>query len=182
MKIDFNRVDDLNARISIVLEQADYKPKLDENLKAYSKKLNMKGFRAGKTPKSVLTKMYGKGMLEETVTTILNDRLFKYLEEEKIDIFGSPVMDQSAGPIDFNPKYTGDYTFAFELGLKPTFDLNYQINEPLEVMVVRTDQEALDKDILHYRRVFGDPEQIEDGEVTEHDRVEAKLYRILEDG
>src|SRR5688572_32473661 len=111
MKIDFNRVDDLNARISIVLEQADYKPRLDENLKNYSKKVNLKGFRAGKTPKNVLTKMYGKGMLEESVTSLLNEKLFKYLEEEKIDIFGSPMMASDAEPVDFNPKNAADYTF-----------------------------------------------------------------------
>ena len=76
MKIDFNRLDDLNARMTLVVEYADYGPKLDENIKKYSKKLAIKGFRSGKTPKSVLTKMYGKGMLEETVNGIHNEKLF----------------------------------------------------------------------------------------------------------
>lgn len=182
MKIDFNRVDDLNARMTIVIERPDYVPKLEENLKTYSKKLNIKGFRAGKTPKSVLTKMYGKGMLEESVTTILNEKLFKYLEEEKIDIFGSPMVADQSEPVEFNPKSPQDYTFIFDLGLKPDFTLNYKLEEPIEVLTIQTDQEALDKDILHYRRMFGNEEHVEDGAVEEHDRVEVKLNRILEEG
>ena len=75
MKIDFNRLDDLNARMTLVVEYADYGPKLDENIKKYSKKVAIKGFRSGKTPKSVLTKMYGKGMLEETVNGIKATKL-----------------------------------------------------------------------------------------------------------
>ena len=92
MKIDFKRLDDLNARMTLVIEYADYGPKLDENIKKYSKKVAIKGFRSGKTPKSVLTKMYGKGMLEETVNGLLNEKLFGYLDDEKIGFFGSPMM------------------------------------------------------------------------------------------
>src|SRR5687767_6773274 len=181
MKIDFNRVDDLNARISIVLEQADYKPKLDENLKNYSKKLNLKGFRAGKTPKNVLTKMYGKGMLEETVNTMLNERLFKYLEDEKIDIFGSPVLTADAERIDFNPKALADYAFEFDLGLKPSFEVKYHFDEPLEIATVEGNPDALDEDIQRYRRIFGDEVPVE-GAIEKHDRVGIKLSRIGDDG
>ncbi len=182
MKIDFNRVDDLNARLTIVIEAPDYAPKLEENLKTYGKKMNIKGFRAGKTPKSVLTKMYGKGMLEESVTSILNDRLFKYLEEEKIDIFGSPMMAEDSEPVDFNPKVQEDYQFIFDLGIKPAFELNYGLEDPLEIMVVEPDQSAIDEDILRYRRVFGLEDTITDGSVEQHDRVGVRLNRILEDG
>lgn len=182
MKIDFNRVDDLNAKLTLVIEHADYATKLDENLKNYSKKLNVKGFRAGKTPKSVLTKMYGKGMLEETVSTLLNDKLFGYLEDEKIEIFGSPVMATDAEPVDFNPKSPGDYTFSFDLGLKPNFDLNYNFETPLNIPTAVTDQDALDEDVLRYRRVFGAEENVEDGYIEEHDRIGIQLNRILEDG
>ncbi|HZV68225.1 MAG TPA: trigger factor [Saprospiraceae bacterium] len=182
MKIDFNRLDDLNARLTLVIERSDYQAKLEENLKNYSKKLNIKGFRSGKTPKSVLTKMYGKGMLEETVSTMLNEKLFAYLESENIEIFGNPVMNADADPIDFNPKAPQDYTFVFDLGLKPSFDLKYNFETPLSIRKAVTDQDALDQDIQRYRRVFGAEEPVTDGEVEQHDRVGIKLNRITEDG
>jgi trigger factor len=182
MKIDFNRADDLNARMTIVIEQSDYAANLAENLKNYSKKLNIKGFRSGKTPKSVLTKMYGKGMLEETVTKILNDKLFGYLEAEKIDIFGNPMMAQDAEPVDFNPKSLEDYTFIFDLGLKPEFDLQYNFGSPLTIKRATSDPALIDADIHRYRRVFGADEPILDGVVEPHDRVGIKMNRVLADG
>ncbi|MFZ1676955.1 MAG: trigger factor [Saprospiraceae bacterium] len=181
MKIDFNRLDDLNARLTLVIERADYQAKLDENLKNYSKKVSIKGFRSGKTPKSVLTKMYGKGMLEETVSNILNEKLFGYLESEKIEIFGNPVMATDAEPVDFNPKVPDDYTFVFELGLKPAFDLKYNFESPLSIKKAITDQNALDDDIQRYRRVFGAEVPVSEGAVEQHDRVSIKLNRIGEE-
>ncbi len=182
MKIDFNRLDDLNARLTLVIERTDYQAKLDENLKNYSKKVNIKGFRSGKTPKSVLTKMYGKGMLEETVSNMLNEKLFGYLESEKIEIFGSPVMSPDASPVDFNPKAPVDYTFVFDLGLKPSFDLNYNFESPLGIKKSVTDQNALDEDIQRYRRVFGAEVSVSEGAIEQNDRVSINLNRIGEKG
>jgi trigger factor len=182
MKIDFNRSDDLNARMTLVIEYADYGPKLDENIKKYSKKLAIKGFRSGKTPKSVLTKMYGKGMLEETVNGLLNEKLFGYLDEHKIGFFGSPMMADDAEPIDFDAKSQADYTFVFDLGLKPIFELEYKLDKPLDVMVPTIDQAAMDEEIIRYRRVFGEEVPVAGGKVEKHDRVGVRLNRILEGG
>jgi trigger factor len=65
MNIDFTRLDNLNARLTLVINHQDYAPVLEENLKKYSRKLAIKGFRSGKTPKSVMNKMYGKGILRK---------------------------------------------------------------------------------------------------------------------
>lgn len=182
MKIDFKRLDDLNARMTLVIEYADYGPKLDENIKKYSKKVAIKGFRSGKTPKSVLTKMYGKGMLEETVNGLLNEKLFGYLDDEKIGFFGSPMMADDAEPIDFDAKSKSDYTFVFDLGLKPVFELQYQLDKPLDVIIPTVDQAALDEEIIRYRRVFGQEVPVTGGAVEVHDRVGVSLSRISEDG
>ncbi len=182
MKFDFDRIDDLNARLTLVIERPDYTSKLEENLKNYSKKLNIKGFRAGKTPKTVLTKMYGKGMMEETIVGLLNEKIRGYLDEEKLDIFGSPMIAEDSEPIDFNPKEPRDYTFRYDLGLKPAFNLKYEFETPLPIRNAITDQNALDADILRYRRAFGAEEPILEGVVEPHDRVSLVMNRILEDG
>ncbi len=182
MKFDLTRNDDQTARLTMVIEKADYEQKLADNLKNYSKKLNVKGFRAGKTPKSVLTKMYGKGMLEETVVTMLNDSLYKHIEDEGLDIFGSPLMAEDAEPQDFNPKDPTDYTFSFDLGLKPSLEIDFKYDTPLEIMSVAPDSEAMENEIARYRRMFGETEPIEDGTVEAHDRVMVTLTSKDEGG
>jgi trigger factor len=142
----------------------------------------MKGFRAGKTPKSVLQKMYGKGILEETVSKLLNEKLFGYLDENKIGYFGSPLISEGSAPNDFDVKTKHDYTFNFELGLKPEFDLNYKMDTPLEVAIPAVDFATVDENITRYRRIFGEEDNITDGSVEMNDRVGVGLQQIGVDG
>jgi len=182
MKIDFTRQDGLKAHMSIVLEYSDYGPLVEKNTKEYTKKINMKGFRAGKTPKSVLQKMYGKGILEETISKLLNEKLFGYLDENKIGYFGSPLISEGSAPNDFDAKSNHDYTFDFELGLKPEFDLQYKMDAPLEVMIPAVDFATVDENITRYRRIFGDETNITDGSIETNDRVGVGLQQIGSDG
>ena len=181
MKFDLQRIDDLNARLTLVIEKEDYVEKLEENFKKYSKKLNIKGFRSGKTPRSVLNKMYGKGMLEETVTGILNERLFKYLEDEKLDIFGVPMMAKDSEPVDFNPKSHDDYTFIFNLGLKPSVQIALSFDQPLEAMTMAVDETAIDEEIGNYRRMFGKEDDVA-GSIESFDKVSVGLRRMNAEG
>jgi trigger factor len=182
MKIDFTRQDGLKANMTIVLEYSDYGPLVEKNTKDYTKKINMKGFRAGKTPKSVLQKMYGKGILEETISKMLNEKLFGYLDEHKIGYFGSPLITEGSPVNDFDPKSQHDYMFNFELGLKPDFTLNYHMDASLEVMIPSVDTQAVDESIIRYRRIFGEDENIIDGSVAANDRVGVNLQRIDGEG
>lgn len=182
MKIDFARQDGLKANMTIVLEYADYGPLVEKNTKDYSKKINMKGFRAGKTPKSVFQKMYGKGILEETISKLLNEKLFGYLDDNKIGYFGSPLVPEGSEPNDFDPKSNRDYTFHFELGLKPDFDLNYNKEAALDIVVPTVDFAGVDENIVRYRRIFGDDANITDGTIESTDRVGVNLQRIESEG
>jgi trigger factor len=121
-------------------------------------------------------------MLEETVNGLLNEKLFGYLDDQKIGFFGSPLIADDAEPIDFNAKSQADYTFVFDLGLKPVFDLQYKLEDPIEVLVPMIDQAGLDEDIIRYRRVFGEEVPVSNGQVEENDRVKVSLQKMNENG
>src|SRR5690606_30806848 len=119
MKADLTKNNDLTATLTLTLEYADYGPKLEDNLRNYSRKVNLKGFRAGKTPKRVLTKMYGKGLLEETLVSLLNEKLFGYLDEQQVKIIGSPILNRDETTVDLDMDAQKDNTYVFDLGLRP---------------------------------------------------------------
>jgi trigger factor len=178
MKFDFQKKDDLNARVTISLGYEDYGATWEENIRQYTKKVAIKGFRAGKTPRSVMLKMYGRGILEETVMKMLNEKLFGYLDEQQIDYFGSPVLAGDADPYDFDPKLKQEYKFEFELGLKPDFKVQLHTDEVVNIVVPTVDQSALDEDMIRYRRVFGKTEFFTEGQIEENDSVELTIVRI----
>jgi FKBP-type peptidyl-prolyl cis-trans isomerase (trigger factor) len=113
---------------------------------------------------------------------MLNDKLFGYLDEQKIEYFGSPMMTDDSEPVDFDPKSPSDYTFVFDIGIKPSFTLDYGQQNPIEIKIPGTNQKALDEDIIRYRRIFGTDEVIEGGHIESTDKVGVSLQRLDENG
>mgnify|MGYP003715857707 CR=1 FL=1 len=60
LDITLDKQDSNVASIKVKLNEADYQSKVDEKIKDYSKKAQIKGFRPGKVPQSLVKKMYGK--------------------------------------------------------------------------------------------------------------------------
>jgi trigger factor len=59
--------DNLNAVIKVNVQKEDYLSKYENSLKEYSKKVEIKGFRKGKVPATLVKKMYGAGVYYEEV-------------------------------------------------------------------------------------------------------------------
>ena len=65
--ITLEKADETNASLKITLTPADYKPEVDKKLKDYSRKVQLKGFRPGHVPASLVQKMYGKSILVDEI-------------------------------------------------------------------------------------------------------------------
>ena len=50
MKVSFENPDKINGRLTITVEENDYKDEVDKTLKDYRKKANVPGFRPGQVP------------------------------------------------------------------------------------------------------------------------------------
>ena len=117
MNIEKKESGNLVSDIVITLSQDDYKDKYISELKKHKNKSHMKGFRKGKTPLSVIKKMYGHAVLSEVVFNKLNDELTEYLKNEKLNILGQPMPDEGQETYDFDPNALQDYTFTFNICL-----------------------------------------------------------------
>jgi trigger factor len=113
--------DALNATLSLIISPADYADTFDKEIEKYRKQAPVKGFRAGKTPSQLIRKMYGRQILADIVNKKVNEELDKYLEQT--DIIGSPLPSESQEIFDLNPLASDTYTFKFEIGLQPQFEL-----------------------------------------------------------
>ena len=75
MRVETNQIDELNAQLTLVIEKDDYLKDFNDKLKSYKDRAQLKGFRKGKTPISVIKKMYGSSVLQESVSKILSDKI-----------------------------------------------------------------------------------------------------------
>lgn len=152
------------AELAIQIAKSDYQGKLSEELKKYQQKAHMKGFRKGKVPMSVIRKMYGKAMLADVVNNLIQEKLGGYLEEEKLDILGQPLPSKNQKIYDFSLDASEDFTFLFDVGLTPQFELNgVEESTVYKIPKVQVTDEMIDKEIEALRKRFGTEIHPEDG-------------------
>ena len=174
MNITLNQTDATNANLHVVLEEADYAPKVDEKIKEYSRKAQIKGFRPGKVPPAMIRKMYGKGILVEEINSLLSKSVNDYIKENSIKILGEPLPnEETQQKIDWDNQK--EFAFDFSLGLLPAFDLNLQ-NVTVDGYKVEVDDETLAGVYEHMQRQYGQTENPETSE--ENDYLSGELKQV----
>jgi trigger factor len=112
----------LHEKLTVKLDRQDYLPSFEKALKEYSKKANIPGFRKGMVPAGLIKKMYGPSLFTDEVLRSVDRELIGYLQNDKVEIFAQPLpLDTDLRQLDVNNP--ADYSFHFEIGLKPEFNL-----------------------------------------------------------
>ena len=164
MNISKKDINALNAELSITLSPIDYEAKVENAIKKAQKQATLPGFRAGKVPVSLIKKQYGKAILVEEVNKILNSTLQSYIVENNIDILGNP-MPKNDNVIDFE-KQT-EWTFNYEVGLSPQFDLKLDNSHTFIYNTVKIDDELVEKYLKDVKRNYGKPSNPEVAAATD---------------
>lgn len=166
MNITKENIDALNAVVKIDITEEDYQSKVAKILQDYRKKANIPGFRKGHVPMSLVKKQYEKPVLIDEVNKLLQDSLSNFLVEEKLDILGNPLPKSQD---DFS--WDADtFTFEFELGLTPEFEVNLQPKKAITHYKIIADKKMLDgqaANILErYGKIISQKEVAENSNVT----------------
>lgn len=175
-------LDNLTAILHVTVEEADYAKKFGEELDKYRKKANIKGFRVGKTPVSVIRKLYGKGLLAEIVNDQLQEALYDYLQEANLHLLGQPIPNADQEDISFDPKTLKDFHFRFDIGLAPEFEVKgLDASSYFEQPVVDITDEMVEEDLLSLRRRLGERSNPE-SDFQQGDLVALEAVELSEDG
>lgn len=164
MNISKKDINALNAELSISLAPQDYESKVDLAIKKVQKQASMPGFRPGKVPVGLIKKQYGKSILVDEVNKILNDALYNYINENKIEILGNP-MPKTDNTIDFENQK--EWTFNYELGLSPQFDIKLDNSQTFTYNTVKIDDALVDKYLVDVKRNYGKPSNPEVAEAKD---------------
>lgn len=173
MKTELTEVGTLHSRLTITLEQDDYKPTYDKELKKYSKQAQMKGFRKGKVPMSAIKKMYGRGILAEVIDKKIQETIQNEIKD--LSILGSPITSEEQEMLDFDIKDLQDYTFKFDIGLAPEIEVKgVSDQDKYEKYLVEVDDAMLEEGMMNMRKRMGTQEEIE-AAVEEKDIVTLQI-------
>jgi trigger factor len=154
MNILKENIDDLNALLKVEIKKVDYEEKVEKVLRDYRKKANVKGFRPGMVPIGLVRKMYGKAVQLDEINKLVSESIHKYLHDEKVEILGDPLAktdDQEN--INFDTRE--DFTFSFELGLTPQFEIKLSKKNKVNLYQITVDEKMKNDYINNYTRRFG---------------------------
>jgi len=187
MKVEKNQIDELNAELTLVIEKDDYLDDYNKQLKSYREKAHMKGFRKGKTPISVVKKMYGNSLLQESVSKILTEKINNLIDGDEYNIIGEPfLIDRENLPeLDYNDPT--DYQYKFEIGLEPEFNLlGIAESDTYPKHKIAVTAEMVDEEVESLLKRLGEQKSVE-GPVEDNDVVyftARELYndKVLVDG
>ncbi len=179
MNIEKQSVDNLNATIIVNISKEDYQDKFKSELKKVAGKATMKGFRKGKTPQSVVKKMYGKSVLAEVVNETLQKALSGYLDEAKLDILGQPIpSDDQDGDMNFDVNSLEDYTFKFDIGLTPEIDIQgVSEADTYDIYKIDVDEKVITEELENAQKRLGEQEH-PDGEVIANDILKIQAEEL----
>lgn len=158
MNITQENIDELNAVLKVKVVAEDYLPKVESALKDYQKRASVPGFRPGKVPSGMIKKMYGKSILVDEINKLLNDSLYKYLQENKIEVLGNP-LPKTDSKIDWDNQT--DFEFLYEMGLAPKFNVELSQKDKFTYKTVKIDEELVNKYITDVAKRYGKVEQVE---------------------
>jgi trigger factor len=164
MNVSKKDINALNAELSITLVPQDYETKVENAIKKVQKQAALPGFRPGKVPVGLIKKQHGKSILLEEVNKILNETLYNYINDNKLEILGNPIPKENS-TIDFE-KQT-EWTFNYEVGLTPQFDLKLDNTQSFVYNTVKIDDELIEKYLKDVKRNYGKPSNPEVAEATD---------------
>jgi len=154
LNITLDKQSATDGLIKIKLNESDYQPKVEEKVRDYARKANIKGFRQGKVPSGVIKKMFGKSILVEEVNHIVSHSVSDYIRDNKLRILGDPMPNQEkAITIDWETQK--DFEFEFQIGLVDDFAVDLSSKVKVKSHSIEVDQKVIDETMEDLKTRFG---------------------------
>jgi len=152
----------LRTRLTITCGKRELEERRQQLLSRYAPRLNLKGFRPGKTPKGILEKRYGQAVTAEAVDALIQEGLRQGMQEHELH----PV-----GPVEVDESSTEDgirHVVSFDT--RPEMDLPDPATIEVPIEEVAADEAEVEEAIDGLRRRAGNWHEHGDGEaIAEHD-------------
>ena len=130
MKVSKKKADELNYQLTIQIAAEDYAEPLRKRLNDYRRKADIKGFRRGMAPMSLIQRMYGDQCLYESVNSLVGESLDNFIKKEKIRIVGEPMPSEDQPQLSWTAG--SEFTFKFDIAQTP--ELNFEVNKEDKVV------------------------------------------------
>ncbi len=178
MNISLEKNGNVSAVLTVKMEKVDYADNVKKAIKEMSRKAQMPGFRPGKVPVGLVQKMYGPQAKADAVNKLLNDSLFNYIKENKVNMLGEPLSSEKQQPQDIEKQE--DFEFVFDIALAPEFKAELAKDDTVDYYDIEVSDEQVDAQVKQLAQQAGHPEEVESYE--ERDILRGLIAELDADG
>ena len=164
MKIEQNRIDDLNLELTLSVAKEDYAENKKKKLNGYRKNAEIKGFRKGMVPMSLVEKMYGQQALVDAVNDAISEGLNNFIHENNIKVLGEPLPAEEQAShewVDGN-----EFTFKFDIASNPEVSFELSKDDEITYYTITVTEAAKQEMKDNLLRQYG---ALEEGEAAKED-------------
>uniref|UniRef100_A0AB33J500 Trigger factor n=1 Tax=Prevotella sp. GTC17259 TaxID=3236795 RepID=A0AB33J500_9BACT len=178
MNISFENPDKINGLLTVTVEETDYKEQVEKTLKDYRKKANFPGFRPGMVPMGLIKKQFGESAKMDAINKFVGDQLYKYIQDNKIQMLGEPLPSEKQEPQDLSKD--APYTFAFDIAVAPEFQCDLNGHNKIDYYNITVDDALIDRQVDMFASRSGNYEKAEG--YQENDMLKGDLRELDEQG
>jgi trigger factor len=167
LEITLSKTNNTEGLIKIKVSEVDYQHGLEEKIRTYARKANIKGFRTGKVPAGVIKKMFGKSLLVEEINHLLSHKLTDYIKENNLKIIGEPLPNtEKANAIDWDVQT--EFDFEYQIGMVEGFTYDLSNKVKIKAYPIEVDQKVIEETVTDLRKRFGKSDYPETSEAGDN--------------
>ena len=178
MKVTFENPDKVNGLMTLTVEEADYQKDVEKTLKDYRKKAQVPGFRPGMVPMGMIKRQYGTAVKVDVINKLLGEEIYKYVNENKIQMLGEPMPSDQQQPVDVEG--AAPYTFVFDIAVAPEFKIELTGKDKVDYYNITVDDKIIDQQVDMYASRSGHYDKVED--YIDNDMLKGDLRELDENG
>jgi len=146
MQTHVEEISQVKRRITVDIEADKVRLKYDQALRELSKKAKVKGFRPGKTPRSILEQYYGTQIAKDVKNELIRESFPEVLEETGLSPIAGPSLEDGALHRDESFSYT------IEMEVRPNFELKDYMGLSVEKEMPDIPEDSVDKKLEELRQ------------------------------
>ncbi len=154
MNISFENPDKINGRLTMTVEESDYKEDVEKTLNDYRKKANMPGFRPGQVPMGMVKRQYGPAVKMDVINKLVGKKVYDYIKENKIQMLGEPLASEEHDAVDLEKD--APYTFVFDIAVAPEFKIELNGKNKIDYYKIQVDDKLIDRQVDAFAARMGE--------------------------
>ncbi|MBQ9893264.1 MAG: hypothetical protein IJM35_08955 [Bacteroidales bacterium] len=164
MNIEKKQIDALDLELTVTVSGSDYLEAEKKKLNDYRRKAELRGFRKGMAPMSLIQRLYGGQVLYETVNGVLSEALNGYINDNNLRIVGEPLP--SADQPELEWKSGNDFVFKFDIATTPEVNFTVDKDDKLPYYQINVTEKAKAEMKASLLRQWGN---LEEGKAAKED-------------